>query len=59
MTKMRQARSIAIEAHLLDAQNRQIQDTMRQERRRLLEFIRRRIPREEDAEDILQDVFYE
>jgi RNA polymerase sigma factor (sigma-70 family) len=59
MAKMRPARTIAIEAQLLADQNRQIQETMRQERRRLLEFIRRRIPRQEDAEDILQDVFYE
>src|SRR5215813_2472850 len=29
------------------------------ERRRLLAFIRRRIPAEVDAEDLLQDVFYE
>jgi hypothetical protein len=29
------------------------------ERRRLLAFIRRRIPDEIDAEDLLQDVFYE
>src|SRR5215475_9234619 len=29
------------------------------ERRRLLAFIRRRIPAEIDAEDLLQDVFYE
>ena len=42
-----------------DAQNRQIQETVRRERGRLLTFIRRRIPRPEDAEDIAQDVFYE
>src|SRR6516164_8334929 len=30
-----------------------------QERRRLLTFIRRRIPDQIDAEDLLQDVFYE
>jgi RNA polymerase sigma factor (sigma-70 family) len=33
--------------------------TVQQERRRLLNFIRRRIPDEADAEDILQDVFYQ
>jgi RNA polymerase sigma factor (sigma-70 family) len=48
-----------IEAHIADAQNRQIQDTVKRERRRLLAFIRQRIPRPDDAEDILQDVFYE
>lgn len=44
---------------LAEAQNRQIQDTILLERERLLAFIRRRIPRAEDAEDIAQDVFYE
>jgi RNA polymerase sigma factor (sigma-70 family) len=48
-----------IEAHLADAQNRQIQETVQRERRRLLAFIRQRIPRPDEAEDILQDVFYE
>jgi len=32
---------------------------VQQERRRLLSFIRNRIPDEADAEDILQDVFYQ
>ncbi|MDX2286870.1 MAG: RNA polymerase sigma factor [Bacteroidia bacterium] len=31
----------------------------RQEKRRLLDFIRLRIPRREDAEDLLQDVFFQ
>jgi RNA polymerase sigma factor (sigma-70 family) len=48
-----------IDAHTADAQNRQIQETVKRERRRLLAFIRQRIPRPDDAEDILQDVFYE
>jgi RNA polymerase sigma factor (sigma-70 family) len=34
-------------------------DTLRQERKRLLAFIRRRLPDAEDAEDLLQDVFVE
>jgi RNA polymerase sigma factor (sigma-70 family) len=33
--------------------------TVLQERKRLLNFIRKRIPDEADAEDILQDVFYQ
>jgi RNA polymerase sigma factor (sigma-70 family) len=33
--------------------------TFRKERKRLLAFIRRRIPEPDDAEDILQDVFYQ
>jgi RNA polymerase sigma factor (sigma-70 family) len=40
-------------------QSEKIGQTVQQERRRLLDFIRRRIPDEEDAEDILQDVFYQ
>lgn len=42
-----------------EQQNRQIQDAVRKNRQRLLEFIRRRIPPQEDAEDVLQEVFYE
>jgi RNA polymerase sigma factor (sigma-70 family) len=48
-----------IDAHMAEAQNQQIQETVKRERRRLLAFIRQRIPRPDDAEDILQDVFYE
>ncbi|NJN33670.1 MAG: sigma-70 family RNA polymerase sigma factor [Saprospiraceae bacterium] len=51
--------TIQINKTLAEAQNRQIQETIRRERERLLAFIRRRIPRAEDAEDIAQDVFYE
>jgi RNA polymerase sigma factor (sigma-70 family) len=51
--------TLHIEPRMADAQNRQIQETVARERRRLLEFIRKRIPRQDDAEDILQDVFYE
>jgi RNA polymerase sigma factor (sigma-70 family) len=42
-----------------EQQNRQIQEAVRKNRQRLLEFIRRRIPPQEDAEDVLQEVFYE
>lgn len=51
--------TIYIQSPLVDAQNRQIQETVRKERNKLLAFIRNRIPRSEDAEDILQDVFFE
>ncbi|MDZ7876467.1 MAG: sigma-70 family RNA polymerase sigma factor [Saprospiraceae bacterium] len=44
---------------MAETQNRQIQETVKRERRRLLAFIRQRVPRPDDAEDILQDVFYE
>ena len=40
-------------------QNRRISDVIQRERRRLLHFIRQRIDDQGDAEDILQNVFYE
>src|SRR5271157_1849903 len=41
------------------AQNRRISEVIQRERRRLFHFIRKRVDDEGDAEDILQDVFYE
>ncbi len=40
-------------------QDRRITETVERERARLRNFIRRRVPDRNDAEDILQDVFYE
>jgi RNA polymerase sigma factor (sigma-70 family) len=40
-------------------QDQMIQQTVSKERSRLLSFIRKRIPSGADAEDILQDVFFE
>lgn len=40
-------------------QNEQIHQTVQKERRRLLDFVRKRVPTEEDAEDLLQEVFFE
>jgi len=40
-------------------QNQRLSRAFETEKRRLLAFIRRRIPDEIDAEDLLQDVFYE
>ena len=40
-------------------QDQQIQEAVRAQRGRLLQFIRRRIPNEAEAEDVLQDVFAE
>ncbi len=40
-------------------QDRRISDAVGQEQSRLRNFIRRRVPDPTDAEDILQDVFYE
>jgi RNA polymerase sigma factor (sigma-70 family) len=43
----------------LTAEDRRIGETIEKERNRLRNFIRKRVPDVEDAEDILQDVFYE
>jgi len=40
-------------------QNRRISETIARERTRLRQFIRKRVPDSGDAEDILQEVFYE
>ena len=40
-------------------QDQRISQVVDRERSRLLNFIRRRVPDPNDAEDILQDVFYE
>ena len=40
-------------------QNRRLSEVIERERRRLLNFIRTRVKDDEDAEDILQDVFFE
>ena len=40
-------------------QDRQIEDVIARERHRLRSFIRRRVPNDADAEDLLQDVFFE
>jgi len=40
-------------------QNRRLSEAMTRERKRLGNFIRRRVPDAADAEDLLQDVFYE
>ncbi len=40
-------------------QDRQIAEVIAEQRPRLRSFIRRRVPNESDAEDLLQEVFYE
>lgn len=42
-----------------EQQNKSIDETVAGERRRLFDFIRRRVPTDDDAEDILQDVFFQ
>jgi len=44
---------------MTDEQNRHIAEAVKREQPRLRSFIRKRILDEEEAEDILQDVFYE
>ncbi len=48
----------AIPARMALEQNQRISDVVRREYSRLRNFIRRRVPDPEDAEDIVQDVFY-
>jgi len=51
--------AMAITGTMTADQNEQINETVQKERRRLFSFIKNRVPETEDAEDILQDVFYE
>jgi RNA polymerase sigma factor (sigma-70 family) len=44
---------------LLELKNKEIDTTIQKEKGKLLSFINTRMPSAEDAEDILQDVFYE
>jgi RNA polymerase sigma factor (sigma-70 family) len=53
---MRQALSIT---EMAGEQDQRISEAVAREGARLRNFIRRRVPDREDAEDILQDVFYE
>jgi RNA polymerase sigma factor (sigma-70 family) len=46
-------------SEMVDEQDQRISETIAQEQARLRNFIRRRVPDRSDAEDILQDVFYE
>src|SRR5215467_645022 len=44
---------------MMDEQNHRISQTFERESSRLRNFIRKRIPDDNEVEDILQDVFYE
>ncbi len=44
---------------MADRQNVEIEKTVRRERGRLFNFIRKRVPDAADADDILQDVFWQ
>src|SRR5438045_7187325 len=49
----------ALTIERMTKQDQQISETVERERVRLRNFIRRRVDDESDADDILQDVFYE
>jgi RNA polymerase sigma factor (sigma-70 family) len=51
--------SLILDSTMSVQQNELIRDTVKKARGRLLDFIRKRVSSEEDAEDILQDVFFE
>jgi len=51
--------TLTFDSVMTEHQNQSIQETVRKESPRLLDFIRKRIPDADDAEDILQDVFYQ
>ncbi len=51
--------SLSIKTLMTAEQNESISKTVQKERKRLFDFIRKRVPEEADAEDILQDVFYQ
>ena len=51
--------AIAIYAPMSPTRNERIKETVKKERGRLFDFIKRRVANEDDAEDILQDVFYQ
>jgi RNA polymerase sigma factor (sigma-70 family) len=50
---------LTFDTTMTELQNQSIQETVKKESPRLLDFIRKRIPDTDDAEDILQDVFYQ
>lgn len=50
---------VEIPLSMAGSHNEEIQQTVKKERKRLFDFIRKRVKADEDAEDILQDVFYE
>lgn len=49
----------AASERMQDKQDRQVAEVINRERNRLWNFIRQRMPNREDAEDILQEVFFE
>lgn len=56
---MKQVVNIELEALMKEQTNEVAREAFQKEKRRLQDFIRSRVPAREDAEDILQDVFYQ
>ncbi len=54
--QMMQPETIAV---MTDSQNKMIGETVKREKGRLFRFIRQRVRNDEEAEDILQDVFFQ
>ena len=50
---------LTFDSVMTERQNQSIKETVKKESPRLLDFIRKRIPDAVDAEDILQDVFFQ
>jgi RNA polymerase sigma factor (sigma-70 family) len=51
--------SLPIQLSMNERKNEAIKDSFQKDRKRLFDFIRKRVPDKEEAEDILQDVFYQ
>ncbi|MEM9024724.1 MAG: RNA polymerase sigma factor [Bacteroidota bacterium] len=52
-------KTAAVALSMTANQKESLEETVKKERSRLLAFIRKRVPVREEAEDILQDVFYQ
>lgn len=51
--------AIPLESSMVEAQNHEIGNELLRQRNKLLSFIQKRVPDRDEAEDILQDVFYQ
>lgn len=56
---MSRVRTATVDISMTESQNQEIDSTVKRERKKLFRFIRDRVRTDEEAEDILQDVFYQ
>ncbi|MFN3343818.1 MAG: RNA polymerase sigma factor [Flavobacteriales bacterium] len=56
---MSRVRTAIVDISMTESQNQEIDSTVKRERKKLFRFIRDRVRTDEEAEDILQDVFYQ